>query len=121
MQPYIERAADVVSLSQIAVQVLLSRDNDDLEFFAMRPRIAPPPPEVFEGRNLRTVGVIGLHGVKSYVAWREPLEPRVIEVIAHAFLDYVRVLLGDNIAEHVAHAEVSELERIYALGDSRPV
>jgi hypothetical protein len=123
-QPYLDRAVQVACESSIAVHVLLSRDNSDVELWPLRPHAAPPeqitPLEEFTHRQLRLVGVVGLRGLNSASAFKEPLPPRVVDAIAHAFLAYTRVLLGNHFGEHMAAAEVAEIERIYMLEDPRP-
>jgi|SRR5581483_5405 len=123
MQPYMERAAQVACESQIAVQILLSRDNRDVELIGLKPQAEFISREEFAARKLRHVGVIGLSGLKPLVALEEPLEPRIADALAQAFLEYTRVLLGEHFAERFAEqmvgAEVAELERLYTLPDTR--
>ncbi len=117
MQPYFERAVQVACESSISCLVLLSSGNDDIELL----RITPQPsadfvsPEVFAARQLRNVGVVGLCGTKPTVAFKEPLEPPVVNAIAMAFLEYLRVLLGESLAEQTEAFEIAELERLYSL------
>jgi hypothetical protein len=117
-----ENAARVAYESQIAVQVLLSRGNDDIELIPIRPRPLDGymTPEDFMARQLRSVGVIGLSGSKPRCAFKEPLETPVVEAVGAAFLEYLRVLLGESFAEQMEVAEVAELERVYMLQDARP-
>lgn len=120
MQPYLERARQVASESHCAVQVFLSRDNDDIEFVPLRPRYAwHISPEEFNSRRLRPVAVIGLNGLKPMSAFKEPLEPFVVAAMAAAFLEYTCVLLGDSLAEQTETAEIAELGRLFALKDHR--
>lgn len=119
MQTYSERAKAVVWESQIAVQVLMSSDNDDLEFVRVGSQRAYISPEEWTARRLRAVGFVGLDGLKPRCAFAEPLEPPVVNAIAEAFAEYIRVLLGENFAEHMAQAEIDELERLFSLPDPR--
>ena len=121
IQPYhySERVRAVVSECSLSVQVLLSRDNDDLEFVRVEPQRAYIPPEEWAARNLRSVGFIGLSGSKPKCSFKEPLPPPVVEAIARAFLTYIQVMLGENFAEHMATAEVAELHRLFGLPDTR--
>jgi hypothetical protein len=119
MQTYSERIRAVVSECSLSVQVLLSRDNDDLEFVRVEPQRAYMPPEELAARKLRSVGFVGLSGLKPRCAFAEPLEPPVVNAIAEAFAEYIRVLLGENFAEHIAAAEVAELHRLFGLPDPR--
>jgi hypothetical protein len=104
--------------------VLLSQDNTDLEFWMLRPRQAAKseltPPEEFAARKLRSVGIVGLCGLKPRCAFKEPLETPIVNKIAAAFLEYLRVLLGGQIAEQTEAAEIAELERLYGLPSGRP-
>jgi hypothetical protein len=99
--------------------VLLSRDNDDLEFVRVKQGQLYISSEEFTARNLHCVGFIGLSGLKPKCSFKEPLPPPVVEAIARAFLTYIQVMLGDNFAEHMAAAEVTELERLFGLHDPR--
>ena len=120
MQTYSERIRAVVSECSLSVQVLLSQDNDDLEFVRVEPRRAYIPPKEWAARKLRSVGFVGLsNGLKPVSALSEPLEPPVVNAIAEAFAEYIRVLLGENFAEHMATAEVAELHRLFGLPDTR--
>jgi hypothetical protein len=117
MQTYSDRALHVASESGIAVQVLLSSGNDDIELISLKPVAAEEYIDraTFKARQLRAVGVIGLAGVKPLSAFRKPLTPPLVDAIAAAFLEYVRVLLGGSFAEQAERAEIAELERLYAL------
>jgi hypothetical protein len=123
MQPFSVRAAEVARASQIAVLCLVSRDNDDIEFWPVRPRWTPQSertsPEEFARRQLRTVAVLGLNGLTPLSAFQEALEPHVVEGLYQAFLAYVQCSLGEHFAEHMAVAEVQEMQRMYALPDTR--
>lgn len=121
MQPYSVRAAEV-ACGQIVLQVLLSESNDDLEFVAMHSAAQPFPitREDFAARKLRSVGVIGLRGLAPARAFKEPLAPSVVDGISTAFLVYVQTVLGNSFHEHAAKAELTELERMFALPDPRP-
>jgi hypothetical protein len=116
--PYSECAIKVACESSISAVVLLSSANDDIAFMRLKPLPSAGfiTPEDFTARKLRSVGVVGLCGTKPMVAFSELLEPPVVDAIAWAFLEYVRVLLG----EHMEAALVTELERLYALSDTRP-
>ncbi len=124
MQPYMQRAAQVVCDSSIAVQVLLNPDNTDLEIWPLKPEANESEltsRQEFAGRALRSVGVIGfgLQGLKPFTAFKEALEPDVVNAISRTFLEYLRVLIGESFSDA---AEIAELERIYAYRDpSAPV
>jgi hypothetical protein len=65
------------------------------------------------------VGIVGLSGFNPLCSFNEDLPPHVVEAIATAFLEYVRVLFGRGFAEQIAEAEAAELERLYVLPDTR--
>lgn len=120
MQTYMERATQVACDSQIAVQVLLSLGNDDIAFVPLKPVSGEYlTREEFTVRQFRSVGIVGLRGLESCSAFKEPLDPPVVDAIAAAFLEYVRVLLGQSFAAQVEAAEVAELERLYLLPSVR--
>lgn len=135
MQPFSERAAAVVSASQIACQVLLSEDNRDLEFLPLLPVPMHLPAclseEDFAARELRLVGVVGASGLRGWCAFEEPLEAPIVETISQAFAEYVLRMVTpqlDHIAQATAEmearaaaqAEVVELELLFLLHDLRP-
>src|ERR1700723_560571 len=117
MQTYSEMSKTVADESSIAVLVLLSSDNTDMEFLPLRPRQLTErellTPEEFAARKLRSVGVVGISGAQPRVAFKEPLSVSVVDRIAAAFLEYLRVMLRQGFAEQTATAEVQELERFY--------
>jgi hypothetical protein len=121
---YLENAAQVANESDIAVQVLLSRENTDLELISLRPRLdAYIAPEVFTSRQLRSVGVVGIRGLQPLSVWKEPLPHQVINGVCDAFIEYIRVLLGKSLAdlyEAAQAAEIAELERLFCIPDTRP-
>lgn len=124
MKPFNARAADVTRQSAIAVQVLLSHDNNDMEFLLLRPvpvhLSARFSEEEFTARQLRFVGIVGLSGLNAKCAFEEPLDERVVSTIASAFIEYTRALLTQSsFGDYLAQAEVTELERLYALPDTR--
>ena len=120
---YIEKAALAVADSSVAVMVLLNHDNTDAAFVALKPHQADfISPDEFTARRLRPVGVFGLQGLQPVCAFKEPLEAPVVNGLATAFLEYVRVMLGDSEmqpAEPRIDDSVTWLERLHALPDSR--
>ncbi|HEX4032527.1 MAG TPA: hypothetical protein VHX20_19340 [Terracidiphilus sp.] len=127
MQPFSVRAAEAARGSQLVLQVLLSPDNDDIELVCITAASAGRPfpitAEDFTARKLRSVGCVGvslgLDGFTPHVALIEPLEPHVINAMGCALTEYIRVLVGNALIEQIALAEVTELERMYVLPDSR--
>lgn len=120
--PYFESAVQLACESSLACLVLLGSENNDIELVRIKPQPPAefPSPEDFTARKLRTVGTIGLQGTKPAYVFKEPLEPRLVNAIATAFLEYVRVLLGEHLTAQIEAAEVAGLERLYALSDTRP-
>jgi hypothetical protein len=122
---YLENAAQVARESDIAVQVLLSRENTDLELIPLRPRLdAYIGPQEFTARQLRSVAVVGIRGLQPLSVWKEPLPLQVINGVGNAFIEYIRVLLGKSLAdlyEAAQAAEIAELERLFfCIPDARP-
>jgi hypothetical protein len=115
------RSKQVVLDSSIAVMVLLSPENTDMEFWLLRPHMdARTSREDFDARRLRSVGVIGLQGVTPACAFKEPLDAQIVNGIAGAFLEYIRVLIGQCfVNEHHTGDAVGWLDRLYLLPDSR--
>lgn len=103
MQPYSERAAEVASGSQIAVLILANNDFSDLEFVPLRPRMADESTWAdlkarWPGRGLQARGVVGLCGSRTACAFKEPLADAIVASLANSFAEYVRVLLGEDLA-----------------------
>ena len=121
-QTYLDRAARVACESQLAVQVLLSRANDDIAFVRLVPSAGPAymPAEEFTARQFRSVGIIGLCGLSPRIVFKEPLEDGVAEAIGAAFTAYVQTLIGEQFASQMQAAELAELERLFMLPDTRP-
>lgn len=108
--------------TSIIVQVLLSRGNDDIELIPLHPRQRPDgyiAPADFTARRLRSVGFVGLNGLRPVCSFKEPLPPNVVDAIIRAFTEYAHVLLGGRAAEHVAAEEIAALDRLYTLPDTR--
>ena len=120
---YLERSTKVARECSISVVVLLNSDNTDLEFLPLAPRQLTESelltPGEFAARKLRSVGVVGLSGAQARVAFKEMLSVSVVDRIAAAFLEYLRVMLRQGFAEQTEAAEVQELERFYLLEDTR--
>jgi hypothetical protein len=120
---YSERSTQVALDSSIAVTVLLSHDNTDMEFWMLRPRHTSERDlttrEEFTARKLRSVGVIGLCGSLPRAAFKEALPSPVVHGIAIAFLEYLRVILAESFADEIRAVEIAELERLLTLPDTR--
>lgn len=125
---YSEKSIQIACDASIAVLALSNSEGTDLEFLPLKPQsmsqsYAAELRARWPGRNLRTVGVIGLVGASARVALKEPMEhPEQISALAEAFLAYVTALLGGNLAEALVCGiddSVSWCERLYALPDPR--
>jgi hypothetical protein len=117
-----ERAAHIACESQICCQVLLSHDNADIALIQLKPHAYPSgyiTPEEFTARQLRSVGVVGLSGLKPLCFFKELLPPHVVDAIATAFLEYIRVLTGAEFAAQMEAAGIAELTRFCSLPDTR--
>lgn len=119
MTTYTERSQEVARNASIAVLVLLSHDNTDLEFWNLRRSQAEwTSSHAFTTRGLRSVGVVGLSlQGKPLVAFKEDLSPSVVDGISNAFLVYLNALLADSFAEQREDIETQELRRLFALCD----
>lgn len=121
MQPYMERARELTRESQIAVVVCLNPSHDDIEFLPFKPSASDyrSLPFEFGLRQLRPVAILGLRGLNLVCAFLEPLDACIVNSISAAFLEYIRVLLGEHFTEHMAGAEAQELNRMWMLSDHR--
>jgi len=120
--PYMERAATIACESEICCQVLLSHDNADIELVQLKPHAYPGgyiAPEEFTARQLRSVGIVGLSGLKPLVYFKELLPPHVVDSIAAAFLAYIRVLTEGEFAAQMEAAGIAELTRLCSIPDTR--
>ncbi len=116
MQTFVEHAADACAGADVAAMLLLSEDGLDIELWPLRPEAALTSREEFTRRQLRIVGAVGLRGMKPVFALKEPLSIHAVAAFGIAFADYVCVRLSENFTEHI---EISELDRIFALPDTR--
>lgn len=129
---YEERRDNLAINSSIFVQVMLGNASGDMEFSLVRPR--PANADVMEeelrakwpGRGLRAVGFVGLVDGAPQLVLKAPISAAEVEVLAIAFGGYVATLIkqsmsAENIGAELERAEVSELERLYAMPDSRYV
>jgi hypothetical protein len=131
MTTYEERRDTLAINSSILVQVMLGNAGD-MEFSLVRPRPANSAAMEEElrakwpGRGLRAVGFVGLVDGAPQLVLKAPISAAEVEVLAIAFGGYVGTLMkqamsAENIGAELARAEVSELERMYVLPDSRYV
>jgi hypothetical protein len=132
MTTYEHRRDDLVINSSICVGVLLGdMPGGDMEFVPIRPQPATDAMREdlrsrWPGRGLRGVGYIGLVGGAPKLVLQEPLDAVQVEALAVAFAVYIATLVksamtSDGFAVEIERAEVSELERMFAMPDTRYV
>jgi hypothetical protein len=107
---YGDRSKQVALEAGIAATVLLS-DNDGLVMFHRRwGGLEGQPPLTVEGVPVRIAGVVGATGRVHTCALDDPMDCSTTDAIADAFATYVRA---------VTDLEIDELNRLFALADSR--
>ena len=121
---YSEKSQQLACEASVAVLALSNPECTDVEFLPLRPRQMSVSDRVelaarWSGRNLRSIGVIGLVGTSPRIALREPLETEQVNALADAFLAYLHVLFADSFAEQLEGVEMAELERMWSLRDPR--
>jgi len=107
------------------VLALSNPECTDLELLQLKPRQMSPGDLAelaarWPGRNLRSVGVIGLIGASPRCVLKEPLEPEQVSALTDAFLAYLHALFCDGFAEQQEVVEIQELRRLWSLPDTRP-
>jgi hypothetical protein len=115
---YTEKSRNIANEASIAVMVLLNPDATDSEFWPLKPAAQSPltSETEFAARKLRPVGVVGLCGTKAQSAFKELLPDPVVRAIGTAFIEYVRVSLGQGFVEQLA-AEVNRRAAEVEAGD----
>ena len=121
---YSEKSMRVALDPSVAVMVLSNPECTDVELLPLRPRLMTAIERAqlatrWAGRNLDSIGVIGLVGTTPQCALKIPLEPEQVSALANAFLAYVHALLGESFAAQTEAVEIAELERMYLLPDIR--
>jgi len=121
---YTERANQLALDSSVAVLVLMGAP-EDVEFIPLRPRTADANMLAelkarWPGRNLRSVGVLGVVGGAAQCALKEPFEPETVSRLADAFAVYVHTLLFSGFAEQQQAGDfVQFATRLWSLPDPR--
>lgn len=121
---YSEQSTQLALDASVAVLVLSNPECNDVEFLMLKPKrlegceLADLKAR-WPGRDLRSVGTIGLVGTAPRWALKEPLTFEQISALADAFLAYLHALFCDGFAAQEETADVTELERLYALQDTR--
>jgi hypothetical protein len=121
---YLEKSTELACAASVAVMVLANGQNDDIEFLPLQPRRFSDAEMLdlrarWAGRDLRSVGVIGLVGATPECAFKEPLGVNVTTSLAGAFLAYLQSLFRDGFAAQLEGFEVQELCRLWSLADTR--
>lgn len=121
---YLEKSHKLALDSSVAVLALSNPECTDIEFLPLRPTQMSASDRValaarWSGRNLRSVGVIGLVGTSPHIASRDPLDSEQVTALAGAFLAYLHVLFSDTFAEQREGVEIQELQRMWSIPDTR--
>ena len=132
MTTYEQRRDTLAINSSILVQIMLGNAAGDTEFSLVRPR--PANSAVMEeelrarwpGRGLRAVGFVGLVDGAPQLVLKTPISAVEVEAVTVAFGDYVGALVkhamsAEHIGAELERAEVAELDRLFAMPDTRYV
>ncbi|HEV2132640.1 MAG TPA: hypothetical protein VGR47_00110 [Terracidiphilus sp.] len=120
---YTEKSQKLALDSSVAVLALSNADCTDLELLPLRPRQMSENERAqlaarWHGRNLRSIGVIGLVGTTPKYALKDTLEPEQASALADAFLAYLHALYCDSFAAQQETEEIQELGRLWSLPDT---
>jgi hypothetical protein len=131
MTTYEARRDDLAAEASVLVQVLLGSAPGDMEFRAIAPIPATAEMDAdlrrrWPVRGLRPVGFLGLVGGTPRAVFSEPLPDEQVQALAVAFGVYIgslvkSALTADNFPAEIERAEVSELQRMYAMPDNRHI
>ncbi|MDR5729806.1 MAG: hypothetical protein RB191_20525 [Terriglobia bacterium] len=121
---YSEKSTQLTLDSSVAVLALSNPDCTELELLPLKPRQMSEREQAqlaarWHGRNLRSIGVLGLVGTTPKYALKDSLEPEQVSVLADAFLAYLHALYCDSFAAQHETAEIQELGRLWSLPDTR--
>lgn len=122
---YMEQAVQLIVESSVAVMALSNPECTDLELMPFKPCSMSELEQAqlkarWPGRNLKSIGVIGLVGTSPRCALKAPLETDQLSALADAFLAHLHACFCDSFAAQTEAAEIAELERMYQLPDTRP-
>jgi len=121
---YLEKSTELACAASVAVMVLANGQNDDIEFLPLQP-LRFSDAEMLDlrarwaGRDLRSVGVIGLVGATPKCALKEELDVNVTTSLGGAFLAYIQVLFRDGFAAQLEGVEIAELFKLWHMEDPR--
>jgi hypothetical protein len=118
---YQSKLAQLALDSSVAVYVLANADCTDVELLQLKPRQmdaleAERLRDRWHGRNLDSVGVIGLVGASPRFELKQPLGPERESRLMSAFLEYVHGIFCDSYADE----KQDSLHRWHAMPDTRP-
>ena len=123
---YTEKANQVATESSVAVLMLSNPEASDIEILPLKPREMPQCElealaARWGGRNLRSIGVVGLVGAATQYAFRQPLEPEIVSRLADAFCAYIQTFLFSGFAEPQEQTGdfVQFANRLWSLQDPR--
>jgi hypothetical protein len=122
---YSEKSTQLALDASVAVLALSNPDCTELELLPLKPRQMSETERAqlaarWHGRNLQSIGVVGLVDSRPKFALKEPLEPEQVTALADAFFEYLCALVADNFSEQLEGAEIQELRRLWSLPDTRP-
>jgi len=121
---YTEKSTELALDASVAVLALSNPDCTELELLPLKPRQMSETERAqlaarWPGRNLRSIGVIGLVGTTPKYALKDALEPEQVSTLTDAFLAYLHGLFCDNLTAQQETAEIRELGRLWSLPDTR--
>jgi hypothetical protein len=121
---YTEKSTQLALDASVAVLALSNPDCTELELLPLKPRQMSETERAqlaarWPGRNLRSIGVIGLVGTTPKYALKDALEPERVSALTDAFLAYLHALYCDSFAAQQETAEIRELGRLWSLPDTR--
>lgn len=91
----------------------------DIEFLPLLPKMADTETlnelkARWSGRELRSVGIMGLNGTTPFYEFQERMEPEQIAILGSAFMAYLDSFFSKGFAEQMRTREIDELHRIYS-------
>jgi hypothetical protein len=107
-----------LSSASLAVMVIMGGPHD-IEFLPLVPTIADAATlddlkARWAGRELRSVGFMGLNGTTPFYAWKEHMEPEQVSTLGSAFLAYLDSFFTKGFAEKMRTTEIDELTSLYS-------
>jgi hypothetical protein len=120
MSSYSEQSTKVALDSEIAVMVLSNPECTDVELLELKPRQRATSELAalasrWHGRNLQSIGVIGLCAATPRFAFKTDLAPEQLSALADAFVEFIQRAVCDSLAAQ----QEAELRRMWMLPDTR--